>query len=466
MEHKQTKRPVTHKVRRDVAGGRRGQGNKVSRRAHRANPEKIHIGRPDNNLSSVAGLVAFGVFLRKAGIDQEMSDMFGRLKRGSGVVYPMAFQLRLGIDMLAAGETRLFGVEALACDPLFSRLAGGLVPSVDTLYDDFARFDTRALSDLDALAARQGLLPVPALRQPLIYADLDTTVTPTPGEHEGAVPGPNPKYHGRPSYHPMLMRLAATDTIVGAQLRRGDTGFGADDVATVVEWVGRIQRKARPRSAVCVRIDSAGDCTAFMKGVHDCRAYFLTKAKLTPDLFGAVAAQPRWRTTDADADGKPTRQVAEIDFRRRAWDDAGLGGVRVIAVRSQDRQGKQTFLADDLAWTVQVFFTNRMDEDADEIAWSYDSRAGIEALIAELKGAWGIGQTTGYAFVANHAMLLLKVLTHNLLRRYAREVFPQVARWRTPWLRRVLVRVPGRLSRSGRKTTLHLPSGSPVRLQE
>lgn len=84
----------------------------------------------------------------------------------------------------------------------------------------------------------------------------------------------------------------------------------------------------------------------------------------------------------------------------------------------------------------------------------------IEPLIAELKGAWGMGEMVGYAVLANHAMFLPEVLTHNPMRRYARENFPDIARWRTPWLRRTIIRVPGRLSRSGRSTILHLPVGA------
>lgn len=42
------------------------------------------------------------------------------------------------------------------------------------------------------------------------------------------------RYHGRPSYHPILARVAETDSVCGALLRPGDTSFGNDDVATVV----------------------------------------------------------------------------------------------------------------------------------------------------------------------------------------------------------------------------------------
>ena len=74
-----------------------------------------------------------------------------------------------------------------------------------------------------------------------------------------------------------------------------------------------------------------------------------------------------WRSVDVDADGNATRQVAEVDFARGDWKARGLG-VRVIAVRSLERQGRQLYLWDDSEWTVQAFLTNDMHGDADELA--------------------------------------------------------------------------------------------------
>jgi len=77
----------------------------------------------------VAGLLPFGVSLRRAGLDAQLSAAFDELKSGDAVVYPMSAQVRLLIDACAAGEQRVFGLEGLASDPLFVELAGGTVPS-------------------------------------------------------------------------------------------------------------------------------------------------------------------------------------------------------------------------------------------------------------------------------------------------------------------------------------------------
>ncbi len=427
----------------------------------RPDPAIIRIGKPDPMVTGVAGLVGFGAYVRRLGFDRDLHAAFDRLKTGNGVVYPMGTQLRLLTDAFAVGETRVFGVEGLAADPLFTYLAGGAVPSIDTLYDDLDRFDDAAIAALEDKMAEHGLVRAPKLRGTYAHFDLDTSVLPSFGEHEGAVPGPNPRYRGRPSYHPMLARLAETGTIVGAQLRRGDTGFGADDVPTMRRWVRRAKNKLRRGTSLCVRIDSAGDCAEVLRALHEEQVFYVIKARMTADLYGAVSWATKWKTTDVDADHRPIRQVVELDFSRATWRDKGVKP-RLIAVRSIDRHGKQLPLIDGADWTVQVFLTNRTEEDANDVAWDYDKRAGIEPLIAECKGAWGIGHASSYSFAANHAVFLLKLLTHNLLDRYATEQFPALPRWRTPWRRRTLLRVPGRLSRSGRGRRLRLPPGSPL----
>jgi hypothetical protein len=53
-------------------------------------------------------------------------------------------------------------------------------------------------------------------------------------------------------------------------------------------------------------------------------------------------------------------------------------------------------------------------------------------------------------------VFLLKVLAFNLLRRWVRARHRAFASWRTTWIRRVCVHVPGRLLRSGGRWELGL----------
>jgi Transposase DDE domain group 1 len=239
--------PSTQKVHSDALGGKRAYGHRRTPPIHRPDPHRLRLGAPDPSLTDAAALVPFAAFLADEGIDQALHDAFGSLKDAPSVVYPMAAQLRLLMDAFAAGEAHVFGLEALTADPLFvRRLAGDVVPSLDTACRDLARFDAEAVAALEGLMATQGLRPLGRRLLAEVFLDVDTTVEPLFGAHEGARPGSNPCYHARPSYHRVLARVAETDTCVGALLRPGDTAFGEADMPTVERWVERLRRAVGP----------------------------------------------------------------------------------------------------------------------------------------------------------------------------------------------------------------------------
>jgi len=177
------------------------------------------------------------------------------------------------------------------------------------------------------------------------------------------------------------------------------------------------------------------------------------KLKWTPNLVGSVWAARDWKTVDRDAFGRPTRQVAEVDFLREGWSPDW----RVFAMRSRERRsGHQTGLWEDLEYSVQFFATNDRAHDAHDLAYRYDLRAGIEPCIADLKGGFGIGKISTDAFTANEAAFLLKLLAFNLLRRWVQRQPEPIRAWRTTWIRRVCVQVPARLLRSAGRWELRL----------
>lgn len=454
----QTLTPSTCKVRRDVLGGKRGDGDRRSRRIRRPDPRHLHSCESEPRLTGVGGLARFGAFVGELGLDRQLRQRFERLKSSPWVIYPMAAQMRLLIDAAVAGEERVFGLEALAADPLFVHLAGGVVPSLDTVYRDLCRFDEAALRDLERLVGEHGLASLGGRKLREVHLDIDTTVLPLFGSQQGALPGPNPHYHARPSYHPVVARIAETGTFVGAFLRPGDTSFGSAEIPQIEMWLDRVRAAVGPKCVIYVRIDGAADCTAVMMAIARKGAFFVTKADMTADLCGAVACVSRWTTVDWDADGRPRRQVAQVRFLRGEWAEQAAE-FRVLAVRTRDRlSGKQIGLWTDLEYTVQVFITNEWFEAPDDVARRYDGRAGVEPMIGEAKHAWAIGKVPSQCFHANHAALLLKLLAFNLMRRFVETHAPALTKWRTPWLRRVLILIPGRLCRSGRRRTLRLPA--------
>ncbi len=396
-------------MRRDLAGGKRGDGwrrqkfsDEKRRFVRRPNLKTVRGGKPDASLTSMAGLVPFGVYLNDIGLDAHLEALFGDLKVGKSVVYPMPTQIRTLMDAMAAGEQRVLYLESLSADPLFVHLAGGCISSIDTMYRDLTRFGAGEITCLEELMAHHGrAIPIPRGISS-VHLDIDSTVEPLFGSQEGPVPGYNPRYHGRPSYHPIIARLQETDAYVGAVLRPGNTTLGQDDVPFIRNVVERTKLELGKGKSLRVRIDSAADCTQIMSAIEDLRTVFITKAKMTEDLCQVIDHTQDWFTTDWDVDGKPLRQVAEIDFHRGEWVKAGRD-FRVVALRTlEETHGGQIFLWDGLEYTVKAFITSDYRTFADDIIREYDDRAGIEPLIAELKNCWGIGKIPSQSFEANH----------------------------------------------------------------
>jgi hypothetical protein len=243
--------------------------------------------------------------------------------------------------------------------------------------------------------------------------------------------------------------VAETDTVLGARLRTGDTALGEADVEDVEVWLDRARDAAGRDAVITVRIDAGGDCAALLSAIHRRKCFFVVKAKQTPNLLGAAMQTTRWHTVDIDADGKPSRQAAEIDFQRDDW-PSGDDHYRVLAVRTNERDsGRQVCLWDGLDLSVQFYVTNDHDRDIDDLARVYDDRAGIEPLIAELKNGFGIGKVSSSSFDANEAALLIKLLAYNLMRRWVSAELPAIASWRSSWIRRAAILIPARLLRSG-----------------
>jgi hypothetical protein len=454
-------------MRRDLAGGKRGDGwrrqifsDEKRRLVRRPNPKTVRSGKPDASLTSMAGLVPFGVYLNDIGLDAQLEALFSDLKVGKSVVYPMPTQIRTLMDAMAAGEQRVFYLENLSADPLFVHMAGGCISSIDTMYRDLARFRAGDIVCLEELMAHHGrAIPMPRGISS-VHLDIDSTVEPLFGSQEGAVPGYNPRYHGRPSYHPIIARIQETDAYVGAILRPGNTTLGQNDVPFIRNVVERTKLELGKGKTLRVRIDSAADCTQIMSAIEDLVTVFITKAKMTEDLCQVIDRTQDWITIEWDVDGKPLRQVAEIEFQRGEWIRAGRN-FRVVALRTlEDTHGGQIFLWDGLEYTVKAFITSDYRTFADDIIREYDDRAGIEPMIAELKNCWGIGKVPSQIFEANHAMLLIKLLTANLVRRYILAKAPELSSWRVDWIRRVLFCVPGLLRHRANGYRLRVPTYS------
>jgi hypothetical protein len=110
-------------------------------------------------------------------------------------------------------------------------------------------------------------------------------------------------------------------------------------------------------------------------------------------------------------------------------------------------------------WRSHAFVTNRQGGtvtlDAD-----HRRHAVCELAIRELNAGAGLPHCPSGGFLANAAWLVLATLAHNLLRRVA-TIGLGSADLMAKTLRRRLLHLPGRLTRSARRRRLQLPTDWP-----
>jgi hypothetical protein len=197
-----------------------------------------------------------------------------------------------------------------------------------------------------------------------------------------------------------------------------------------------------------LRADSGFWSAKLIRRLRAHKVRYSITVRQTKTVRAAIAAIPQtaWVQIGYAPDG--VAQVAETPYR----------GDRLI-VRRVRNQGDQAQLF--ATWRYHAFVTNRPGTmtwlDAD-----HRRHAVCELAIRDLKAGAGLAQLPSGQFAANAAWLLAATLAHNLLRWTATlglSVGDQQTVAKT--LRRTLLALPGRLTCSARRWTLHLPAGWP-----
>jgi Transposase DDE domain group 1 len=174
---------------------------------------------------------------------------------------------------------------------------------------------------------------------------------------------------------------------------------------------------------------------------------FSIGVRLQPAVRAAIEAidETAWQTLP---DYPPT-SIAQIA-------ETTLGGRRLVVrrVRTLDRQGQLL-----PSWELFPFVTNRPD-GLFTVEAEHRQHAVVELAIRDLKDQ-ALAHFPSGVFMANAAWTVIAALAHNLLRWASVIGLPGHTVRAARTLRRRLLALPGRLTRSARRWTLHLPARWP-----
>ena len=287
--------------------------------------------------------------------------------------------------------------------------------------------------------------------------DLDSTICETYGltkegaRHHGG--------HGQRGYHPLLAVAAGTGDVLMSRLRdgRANTAWGAAHFLR--ETMGRV-RHAGAKGQLKVRTESGFYTHSIVAVCRKMKVRFSITIRQHQGLRHLIEAIPEdaWAPIPYWMEG--AADVAETEYTP-FQSEPDAKPVRLIVRRMRRTPGSQ--LAKSASYSYHGFITDR-DGEVLELESYHSRHAEIENAIRDLKYGVGLNHLPSGRFAANGAWLPVQVMAHNLARWTGRIALGEpVATTKT--LRRRCFSLAGRLTRSARCLTLHLPQGSPWEIQ-
>jgi hypothetical protein len=303
-----------------------------------------------------------------------------------------------------------------------------------------------------------------------VTLDFDAQLLECHTEKEGG--GPHRK--GGYGFHPLHCFLDETGEHLAAVLRPGNAGSNtaADHITVLEQALAQLPADVADRerdqpAPMLARSDSAGATHAFAAALRAHKIRFSLGYYVDERVSQAALALPkkRWRPA-VDADGQEQREAAWVAELTGRLDLSGWPeGTRLIVRREIPHPGAQLRFTDQDGHRYQCFLTDEPDEDIAGLEARHRLHARVEDRIQESQEL-GLGRLPFQALEPNQAWFELALLAHDLLawlRLLVLEGELQLAKPKR--LRHRLLHVAGRLTRSGRRRTLHLAAAWPWRDQ-
>jgi hypothetical protein len=408
--------------------------------------DQVDIAFDDPRAVAQAGLLLPATLAERLGIEQA-TDQLVDLGERPGAARPGRKLLTL-VHAMVAGVDCIDDVELLRCGSTSSVLGHQVMaPStVGTFLRAFTFGHVRQLDRLTGTILGRAWAAGAGPGDGPLVVDVDSTICEVHGYHkQGAGYG----YTHRLGYHPLLAFRATSGEVLHARLRKGAANTARGIARFVDELVARL-RRAGASGELTFRMDSGFWSAKLIRRLRRHRVRYSITVRQTKTVRAAIAAipEPAWVQIAYQPDG--VAQVAETPYR----------GDRLIVrrVRNLDDQQQQQLFP---TWRYHAFVTNRVGTMI-ELDADHRRHAVCELAIRDLKAGAGLAHLPSGQFNANAAWLLAAALAHNLIRWTATlglGVGDQQTVAKT--LRRTVLLLPGRLTRSARRWTLHLPAGWP-----
>ena len=415
--------------------------------------DRLDTAFDDDRLVPDAGLVLPATLAHHLGLKQlvdehlDLGAKAGRANVGDKILTLVMSALAGGdhidhVDALRAGGTgRVLGFTVKAASTVGTFLRSfrwGHVRQLDAVSRELLRRAWQA-------GAGPGAGP--------LTIDLDSTICETYGlQKQGAL---HHGYTGVRGYHPLLAVAAGTGDVLMARLRERRANSGRSAGNFLRETVSRV-RHAGATGQLTMRADSGFYAHSVVAMCRKLKVRYSITVRQHRSLRALIEAIPEhaWTPIPYWIDGGA--DVAETVYTPFKGEKHAVP-VRLIVRRVRPTPGSQLSLF--TTYDFHAFITDR-DGDTLELEADHRRHAEVENAIRDLKEGVGLNHLPSGRFAANGAWLAVQVMAHNVARWTTRIGLGEgIVTTRT--IRRRFLGLPGRLTRSARLVTLHLPARWP-----
>lgn len=302
-----------------------------------------------------------------------------------------------------------------------------------------------------------------------ITLDFDAQLLECHTEKESAAP----HRKGGFGFHPLHCFLDETGEHLAAVLRPGNAGSNtaADHIEVLDAALAQLpddvgDRECEQPVAILARSDSAGATHAFAAALRQRKIRFSLGYYVDERVGEAAVSLPkrRWRRA-LDADGGPRKGAWVAELTDRVDLSGWPQGTRLIVRKERPHPGAQLRFTDTDGHRYTCLITDQDGTQIAELERRHRLHARVEDRIQESQEL-GLGRLPFQALAPNQAWFELALLAQDLLAWLRLLVLDgELALAKPKRLRHRLLHVAARITRSGRRRTLHLPRAWPWREQ-
>lgn len=376
----------------------------------------------------MGGMVYFGHFLRENGL-------FDDLVEGCPLTYTSnnAPEKRRVIGTVVGGilngAWRYAHLSHIQGDRLSAEaldVKGGFV-SEDSVRRGFRKGTQSNWDEWEAWLRKAELAVVlPLLREKYIL-DLDTSVKPVYGHHEGAEISYNPTKPGRPSQSLHAGFIGGLRLLVALNVQGGKAHAACHMAPQIWKWVDDLPSECRPN---LIRGDIGFGNEGYLRECEARELSYLFKLKMSPKVKEVIRKLAtlhglEWKTTAEDW------EVIESTVKLTGWSrERRIAILRRPFKVGRSKQRKETDWLPNLQlevalpeWEYAVLVCSR-DLPLESLPKLYAERADCENVLDELKNQWGLSGFTTRDIKRCQVMARLTALVSNWWNVFARIAQP------------------------------------------